>query len=107
MCIEAVVAGTSQAPLARQCWISMEFLEIHEGLSVASRFIVALEAVDIGTTAIHVNYGEETRVHYKNVPYSVLKDILLARHKDNSKQIDSTVSRSLEQLAKYQQSFAG
>ena len=80
----------------------MEFLDIHEGLSVASRFIVALEAVDIGTTAIHVNYGEETRVHYKNVPYSVLKDILLARHKQESGQISTSVSRSLEQLAKYQ-----
>jgi hypothetical protein len=81
---------------------NMEFLDIHDGLTVASRYIVALEAVDMGTTAIHVNYGSETRVHYKNVPYSTLKDILLARHKQDSRQIDSTVSRSLEQLAKFQ-----
>jgi hypothetical protein len=80
----------------------MEFLDIHEGLSVASRYIVALEAVDFGTTAIHVNYGAETKVHYKNVPYSTLKDILLARHKKDSGQISTSVSRSLEQLAKYQ-----
>lgn len=80
----------------------MEFLDIHEGLSVASRYIVALEAVDMGTTAIHVNYGAETKIHYKNVPYSTLKDILLARHKQDARQIDSSMTRSLEQLAKYQ-----
>jgi len=90
------------ALLDQKCWINMEFLDIHEGLCVASRFIVALEAVDIGTTAVHVNYGEETKIHYKQIPYSVLKDILLARHKQESGQISTSVSRSLEQLAKYQ-----
>ena len=80
----------------------MEFLDIHEGLSVASRYIVALEAVDMGTTAIHVQFGEVVHTYQKNIPYSVLKDILLARHKQESGQISTSVSRSLEQLAKYQ-----
>ena len=85
----------------------MEFLDIHEGLTVASRHIVALEAIDGFSTAVHVQFGSEIRVFQKNVPYQTMRDILLSRNKQESKQIDSTVSRSLEQLAKYQQNFAG
>ena len=80
----------------------MEFLDIHDGLCVASRYIVAIEAIDIGATAVHVDFGGEVRVFQKNIPYSVLKDILLARHKQDAGQIQTSVSRSLEQLAKYQ-----
>ena len=80
----------------------MEFLDIHDGLMVSTRKIVALEAADPFTTAIHVQFGEEVRIFQKNLPYNVLKDILLSRKKDEGRQIDSTVSRSLEQLARYQ-----
>ena len=85
----------------------MEFLDIHEGLSVASRYIVALEAVDIGTTAIYVRFGGEVRRYDKNVPYSTLKDILTSRNKEDSRQVEASIARNLEQLTKYQQSFAG
>jgi len=80
----------------------MEFLDIHEGLMVSERNIVALEAIDMTATAVHVQFGNEVKVYQKNLNYSVLRDILLARKQDQGRQIDSTVSRSLEQLAKYQ-----
>ena len=80
----------------------MEFLDIHDGLMVSTRKVVAIEAIDGFSTAIHVQFGEEVRVFQKNLPYQVLKDILLSRKKEESRQIDSTVSRSLEQLARYQ-----
>ena len=85
----------------------MDFFEIHEGLSVSTSKIVAIEAISFGETAIHVDFGSEVRVFQKNVSYSVIRDIILARKGDRDRQIDSTASRSLEQLAKYQQSFAG
>lgn len=85
----------------------MEFLDIHEGLTVSCDKIVALEALDPFTTAIHVDFGAETRVFQKNVSYTVIRDIILARNKETPRQIESSVARNLEQLAKYQQSFAG
>lgn len=85
----------------------MEFFDIHDGLTVNASKIAAIEAMDAFTTAIHVDFGSETRVFQKNVPYSVIRDILLARARETPRQIESTVARNLEQLAKYQQSFAG
>jgi len=80
----------------------VEFLDIHDGLMVSTSKIVAIEAIDNFSTAVHVQHGANTQVYAKNIPYSVLRDILLARKKEEPRQIDSIVSRSLEQLAKYQ-----
>jgi hypothetical protein len=80
----------------------MEFLDIRDGLMVASRSVVAIEAIDSFSTAVHVQFGFETKVYQKNIPFSVLRDILNSREKEKGHQIDSTVSRSLEQLARFQ-----
>ena len=80
----------------------MEFFDIHEGLMVSTHKIVAIEAADEFSTAIHVQFGEEVRVFQKNVPYRVIRDIILARTREQPRQIESSVARSLEQLAKYQ-----
>jgi hypothetical protein len=69
--------------------------------------IISVESYGDFTTAIHVQYGEEIRTYYKDVPYSILRDVILARKKEELSTSDASIARNLEQLAKYQQSFAG
>lgn len=88
----------------------MDFLDIHDGLMVAMDKIAAIEAVDEFSSAVHVHFGSETRVFPKNIPYPVLRDIILARNRAEIPQPteqEQSIARSLTQLAKYQQNFAG
>jgi hypothetical protein len=85
----------------------MEFLDIHDGLMVSLRHIVAIEAIDAFKTRIHVNFEGAHQSFEKDLPYPTLKDILLSRNKHDSRQVEASIARNLEQLAKYQQNFAG
>ena len=80
----------------------MSWLDIDEGLTISTDHIVAIQDDGNFGTLIFVAFGNEGKSFTKNVPFSTMKGILNGRGESRESQIQSSVARNLEQLAKYQ-----
>jgi hypothetical protein len=78
----------------------MTWLDLDENTIVNVDRIIAVEKSDEFNSIIYVDFGGRSKSFNRNIQFDVLKKILYKRS-------SSSIEKNLEQLAKYQTSFAG
>jgi len=84
----------------------MEFFELLDGKSINLSKVNGFERLESGLTRIYIHLDDMVNYIDTELPYKVVKSVIVMKCKP--KVMDTSVmERKLDQLAKYQTSYAG